>query len=119
MAEGHHVLYDCGMGSQVSERYPLFVVPSGGWKRPGSTLRKAVTDVEIRKKRSLVENGYSRIKGKWGIFDKWRRSRHMIGPTFYVAAALTNIDIQFTSPLRSRCCEKGDCPVCAYKVSMR
>ncbi len=77
-------------------------------------MNRAGLDCEIRSSRSLVENSYARIKGKWAILSKYKKSRHNLGAIVYVAAALTNIDTQFTSPFRARCCEDGACFLCQW-----
>ncbi len=92
----------------------MFLCPSGGFNTKATTLNVAGQDCDIRSGRTLVENSYSRIKGKWKILKGYSRSKENLGAILYVTTALTNIDTQFTAPFRAKCCEDGSCFLCRW-----
>jgi len=102
------VLWDKGLGKGLEQG--VYQCPQGGYKRPAKTFIGRRSDEEIRRVRMIVEQSYSRIKSKFPIFNMWRCDVSLLAEAFFVATALTNIDITTDHPIVHTC---GDgCTTC-------
>lgn len=101
------MLWDCGLGKGVVDE--VYLCPTSG-KKLAKSVRGRMYNEKIRRVRMIVEQSYSRIKRKFPCFMLWRRKLDSIADSWYVAVAITNIDIMHGHPLRHVCDE--DCAMC-------
>lgn len=112
---GDKVLYDCNIDTR---RYPCFIKPDGGWLRPPKSLAKRAMNVDMRGSRTIIENTFGRVNGKWPILTDFKKSRRLMGPVMFVAVAFTNIDRFHNHPYRYKCCEDKSCVLCKWEQTL-